>query len=312
MKTDNKEQSNVQYLPNIEERRKRMKANQQHEASQHFTLAPDAYQSLTNLIQQLVDQLSTIIKETPALNGSQRNATITGGTLTSDNKNTELCTEFEANKQKWQNSRPHNYAYTLERSGFLNSEARKPIDITVNHDTITSSQFSDGSTGSVPDFNQLTIDDLLATIEKALSSRTTEAQIEYDPQFGYPTSIFIHQGHLVADKEVSLSASHLKNLDNPLISPPIVDDGTSRQRVSGGGVNIGGANIPDSKSVDIHGQQYFVGFLKTQLDAFADSFKPDIVDAAFGIYPWGTSNSIAAGTAFQAFINNNFPNGQPT
>lgn len=503
MKTDNNEQSNIQYLPNLNERRERTKANQQRQASQHFTIDPEVYQSLTSLIQQLVAQLSIIIRDNPAFNDSQNNNDVIRGTNGNDNlkgtrnddvlhggrgndrlngkagddklfggkgrdflisisgsdqldggrgqdtarirggniddytvhvdsstqqlslqhkttqdtitlsnierfkfndvtvsekelraratkptpptpspdpvlnldpqvrdaiqqrfslfgsqsfdvidkdrngqlsagdvvavfggitggpitditltptdiqaltggtDNTGLRAEFEANKQKWQSSRPNNYSYTVERSGFLGPEARKPIDVTVDGNTITNSQFSDGSAGPVPDFNQLTLDDLFNTVENAINSGAAEVRVEYDAQFGYPTSIFIDQDRRIADEEVFLSASNLQNLDNPLITPPVID-GTDRQTVSAGGVNIGGANIPDNKVVDINGQQYSVGFLKTQLDAFADSFNPDIVDAAFGIYPWGTSNSIAAGTAFQAFISTNFPNGEPS
>lgn len=506
LKTDNNEPSNVQYLPNIDKRRERTQANQQREASQHLTLDSEAYRALTNLIQQLVDQLSTIIRENPAFNDSQQkdiikgtsgndnfkgtrnddvlrggrgndrlngkagddklfggqgrdvlisisgsdeldggrgqdtarirggniddysihvdNTTqqlslqhktthdtiklsnierfkfndvtvseielrkiatkpvtptptptptpdpilsldpevrdaiqqrfslfgsqnfdvidkdrngqlsagdivsvtggITGGpvteitltptdikVLTGGTDNSDLRAEFETNKQKWQNSRPDNYSYTVERSGFLGPEARKPIDVTVNGNTITNSQFSDGSADPVPNFNQLTLDDLFNTVENAINSGAAEVRVEYDPQFGYPTSIFIDHDRRIADEEVFLSASNLQNLDNPLISPPAID-GTDGQTISGGGVNIGGANISDNKIVDISGQQYSVGFLKTQLDAFADSFNPDIVDAAFGIYPWGTSNSLAAGTAFQAFISTNFPNGAPS
>lgn len=171
MKTENNEHSNIQFLPNIEERIKRTKANQQRDATENFTLDPETYQALTRIIQELVDQLSIIIRENPAFNDSQQDA--------------------------------------------------------------------------------------------------------------------------VSDHNASTAGS-----DNGLTN-------------SSGGVNIGGVNIPDSKIVNINEQEYSVGFLKTQLDTFAASFKPEIVDAAFGIFPWGTSSSLAAGNAFQTFISTHFPKGEP-
>ncbi|CAA6814553.1 MAG: Alkaline phosphatase (EC [uncultured Thiotrichaceae bacterium] len=169
---------------------------------------------------------------------------VTGGT-----DHSALKEEFEANKQKWLDNRPTDYSYTVERSGFLGPEARKPIDITVEGDTITDSQFSDGSAGPVPDFNKLSVDDLFNTVENAINSGAAEIRVTYDEKLGHPTSIFIDQSRLIADEEVFLSASNLKELNTsnpePLTlskeqqnaiggrfnhtPPPIIADGISTQ-----------------------------------------------------------------------------------
>jgi hypothetical protein len=71
--------------------------------------------------------------------------------------------------------------------------------------------------------------------------------------------------------------------------------------------------IPDNRIVDIKGQNYSVGFLKNQVKDYANSsYVPTgSVDKAFGIYKWGTSNSMVAGRAFQRYIADTFPNGEP-
>lgn len=118
-----------------------------------------------------------------------------------------------------------------------------------------------------------------------------------------------------------LSADDINALDQAGIpvdpvttTPPTSEFGES---VSGGGVTVGGNNyltgepIDDAQIVTINDQSYPVGFLKTLVDDFAAAFNPEIVDAAFGVFPWGTSNSLAAGNAFQEFVATNYPDGGP-
>lgn len=126
--------------------------------------------------------------------------------------NQQARTDFEANKQKWGDTRPNNYSFTLERSGFLAGEARKPVDLTVTGNTVTNAQFTDGSAGQVPDFNQLTIGELFNTIEQALDNNAAEVRVEYDATTGIPQSIFVDQSQLIADEEVFLSTSNFQSL----------------------------------------------------------------------------------------------------
>jgi len=121
-------------------------------------------------------------------------------------------TDFEANKQKWNDSRPNSYRFTLERSGFIGGEARKPVDLTVIGNTVTNAQFSDGTNGQVPAFNQLSIDELFKTIEQGLDNNAAEVRVEYNSATGIPESIFIDQSQLIADEELFLSTSNFQLL----------------------------------------------------------------------------------------------------
>lgn len=396
--------------------------------------------------------------------------------ISNTDNSSQVRAEFEANKQKWLDNRPQNYNYTLERSGFISPDARAPVNLTVNGNEVVDAKFvtpgqtTDGN--PVPDFNQLTVDDLFNTVENAINSAAAEVRVTYDETLGHPTSIFIDQDRRIADEEIFLNASNLKPVDgtsspstlnlsqeqkdnitsgitnvngeavsisdednsgqisagdilttqyfngtgnadgslqftvvntplsednakhingeygqplatdqvdfgriNEILSlntglqhtklvldrdgsgtvsegdvavidpsvafaavgspPPVFPDAyhvltaqeiasynnvgapggggaTGSQTLSAGGVNIGGADIPDDKIVEINGQQYSVAFLKSHLNDFADSFNPDVVDAAIGMFEWGTSNSIAAGTAFENYISQIAPNGNTT
>lgn len=92
--------------------------------------------------------------------------------------------------------------------------------------------------------------------------------------------------------------------------------------VSGGQITIGSTSpfgngdIPNSEIVDISGQQYSVGFLKLQLDGYVNSdfsmLPPDVAVATVaGQHPWGTSNTSYFGGAFENYISQTFPNGEP-
>lgn len=174
--------------------------------------------------------------------------------LAGGSDNSDLRAEFDANKQKWLDSRPDDYSYTVERSGFLGPEARKPVDITVNGETVTDSQFTDGSGGSVPDYNKLSVSDLFDTVENAINSGAAEVRVEYDAELGYPTSIFIDQSQQIADEEVYLNASNLAAIsENPQTSLPLTtaqkDDFAAVFSVIGSTVEVIDSNNDGKPSV---------------------------------------------------------------
>lgn len=120
--------------------------------------------------------------------------------------------ELESNRQKWNETRPDNYSFTLQRSGFLFGDVTQPVNLTINGNTITNAQFADGTAGEVPDINQLTVDDLFNTIENALNNNAAEVNVTYNDATGLPESIFIDQSRLIADEEVFLSTSNFSAL----------------------------------------------------------------------------------------------------
>lgn len=99
---------------------------------------------------------------------------------------------------------------------------------------------------------------------------------------------------------------------------PVSDDSTPPTGpVSAGGVSIGEnyspTPIPNDKIVLIRGQLYTVGFLKQQVEDFANSSYaglPAAVAAVNGVFPWGVSNDQASGNRFESYIADNFPQGE--
>lgn len=137
--------------------------------------------------------------------------------LKTGDANTQARADFEAGKQKWEDTRPDNYSFTLDRSGFIAGDARKPVDLTINGNTVTNAKFADGTAGEVPDYNQQSIDDLFSTIGKALDNNAAEVRVKYNAETGLPESIFIDQDKRIADEELFLDTSNFINLDNQTI-----------------------------------------------------------------------------------------------
>ncbi len=134
--------------------------------------------------------------------------------LEGNSANTQARADFETNKLKWESTRPENYSFTLQRSGFIGGNAAKPVDLTIHGNTVVDAHFSDGSKAMVPEYNQLSIDELFKTIENALDNNAAEVRIEYNAETGIPQSIFIDQSFQIADEELYLTVSNFNDLDN--------------------------------------------------------------------------------------------------
>ena len=128
--------------------------------------------------------------------------------------NTEAHVDFKENKDTWESTRPENYSFTLQRSGFIAGEAAKPVDLIIHGNTIVDATFSDGSNAMVPEYNQLSVTDLFKTIGNALDSNAAKVEVKYDADTGVPESIFVDQSELIADEELYLSISNFKNIDS--------------------------------------------------------------------------------------------------
>ncbi len=380
--------------------------------------------------------------------------------LQGSNNNVQARADFETNQLKWEGSHPDKYSITLQRNGFIAGDARKPVELTIQDGKVIDARFSDGSKAMVPEYNQLSVNDLFKTIGDALDNNAAKVEVKYNSETGIPETIFIDRSEMIADEELFLNISNFKNLDNQNggtltlsdaqkksvnsvfnirnatvednngdgkisagdtvtgtlfreagtinVSYEISEDnadhingrytelqGTNQQTaniaealnlsgkheriqgvldrdgngklsvgdivytrsnlattggdpiggspnyyhlsvedinninnntivdpdngvVSGGGISIGGTGhldgvvIPNDRIVEIKGENYSVGFLKDQVDNYASSsYVPTgAVDAAFGIFEWGTSNSMAAGAAFQSYIADTYPAGE--
>lgn len=229
------------------------------------------------------------------------------------NTNSEAQKSLDENRKKWDNT--EDYSYTLQRSCECLDDATRPVDISVKNGELDSAKFSNPNAPSSqpPEYNQLTADDLFNKIQEAIDNGT-EVDITYDKISGMPTRIRIDPEAIDRDGGEDITVSNLQ-IDKPTEH--------SSPAVSGGGVVVGGSDfggeaIPNNRIVDINGQNYSVGFLKDQVQNYADSpdsfyNQPDGRSylAVVGDYDWGVAPTSAAGSFFESYISTTFPDGEP-
>ncbi len=134
--------------------------------------------------------------------------------------NTDARTQFEANYKKWQNARIRDYSFTFQRTCFCPREITRPVDLDIRNGKVNSASFSD--TGEplpqIASTNRVTIDDMFKAIEKGLDNNAEVVKVNYDPTYGYPTSIFIDQSTFIADEEMSFTINNFQRNDEPVFT----------------------------------------------------------------------------------------------
>lgn len=120
--------------------------------------------------------------------------------------------QLQVAESRWQQHKPEHYAYTLQRSCFCPPDAIKPVEIRVFRGKVQQATVLPDGT-PLPAERQdtaLTIDDLFAKVQDAIDRKAASLEVTYDPQYGFPTRISIDYERMMADEELSLSASDFK------------------------------------------------------------------------------------------------------
>jgi hypothetical protein len=111
-------------------------------------------------------------------------------------------------KSTWQSQSLDTYKYTYQRSCECTDDYTRPKLVEVVNGTIAA---IDGSpvesiqrasvTTDIP-----TLDGLLEVIQDAINQNAFQINVEYDPKYAYPTSIFIDYDEMMADEELIVTA----------------------------------------------------------------------------------------------------------
>ncbi len=112
----------------------------------------------------------------------------------------------------WRQKRPKHYAYTLQRTCFCTPESRKPIQIRV-YEGVTQQAIVLPEGYALPKARweeAKTIDQLFRLIREAVDRQAASMEVQYDPNFGFPTYIAIDYDSMMADEEVYYEASDFK------------------------------------------------------------------------------------------------------
>lgn len=107
----------------------------------------------------------------------------------------------------WRRSGPDAYTYTLRRNCFCIDVVRAPARVTVRDGVVVSAEGLDGS--PVDGSNYLSVDQLFDLIASAFEDEAYEVRVSYDPELGYPRSVWIDASPQIADEEQGFEASDL-------------------------------------------------------------------------------------------------------
>jgi hypothetical protein len=124
--------------------------------------------------------------------------------------------EFEQNKEKWQDANISHYRYNLHISCFCVFVENMPLVIEVQDGEVVSMEFQNGSEID-PSLLELfekyaTIDRVFAEVEAGLNGAADNVVVKYDPTYGFPTEVTIDVEEQAADDELYLTLSSFEEL----------------------------------------------------------------------------------------------------
>ena len=120
--------------------------------------------------------------------------------------------QFETNYQKWMQNNISNYQFTLQRSCECMPDVTRPVTLRVVNNRIVSSKFANTDTNLSNDLqrNIYTIEGLFQLVRAAQKKGAHSIKVQYDSNYGYPTSIFIDHSAEIADDETILNVRHFQ------------------------------------------------------------------------------------------------------
>lgn len=107
------------------------------------------------------------------------------------------------NLSKWKQADIASYTYEFQRSCFCVREYTKPVQLRVNNGAVVEARFKD-TNERLPDRlegNKQTIANLFTTIQKAIDRKAHSIVVQYDEEYGFPTSISVDYDQRMADEE---------------------------------------------------------------------------------------------------------------
>ena len=111
--------------------------------------------------------------------------------------------ELEEAQELWRSQRPLRYVYTIQRQCFCGEDARGPVRVTVDGETVASQLYGDGrpvnaaAVGWFP-----SVDGLFAVLLEAFAEDAHEIRVTYDPQLSVPIDFWIDYSQNTIDEEL--------------------------------------------------------------------------------------------------------------
>jgi hypothetical protein len=129
---------------------------------------------------------------------------------------TEVPSEFESARQKWQEASISHYRFNLNLSCFCAFAENMPLVLEVQEGEVVSMEYQNGNEIEVTNlefFQQYaTIERIFEQLEKALGGEADEVTVTYDETYGFPTQADIDFVEQAIDDELYLTISDFEVL----------------------------------------------------------------------------------------------------
>ena len=117
--------------------------------------------------------------------------------------------EFLSGWSRWNRLRPAQYRYDFQRSCFCRGEAVQPVRITVSNgevvSVVTLPDLVPVPPEQVNQFYRVTIDSVFQIVRSAIDDGADSVSARYDPQWGYPATVWIDYIANAADDELGFT-----------------------------------------------------------------------------------------------------------
>jgi hypothetical protein len=121
----------------------------------------------------------------------------------------DLAAGLEKNNRKWDEHGIDFYQFRFQRSCYCVADYRREALVRVRDGAIEYAEYTDNGEVVAPEaFDRfLTLEDLFARIAAAIDGQAAKIDVSYDPEYGYPTWVFIDHSLSMADEEQQYEVS---------------------------------------------------------------------------------------------------------
>lgn len=146
----------------------------------------------------------------PTLQASE--LTLVKPKLPSVNQLKQAQAQLNQAQAKWRKTQPQHYSFSLQRSCFCPPEYNKPILIRVFKGKVQqASLMPEGKPLPVErKAEAYPIEGAFKIIQEAIKRRAASITVNYNKQYGYPTTISIDYSTMIADEETYISIKDFK------------------------------------------------------------------------------------------------------
>lgn len=114
----------------------------------------------------------------------------------------------------WEANGIYSYSYDLQISCFCVEDVTRPVRVLVQNDQAVSVEYIDAKADAPAEYfvRYDTIDKLFDIVEDGIVGGAEVVEVDYNPDFGYPASVFIDESMNLQDEEIAWTVQNLVTL----------------------------------------------------------------------------------------------------